>query len=513
MQERDDSGTFPTPLHDVVAQASHAPERLAIMSEVRSLTFGELVDAVTDCRAALAARGISDGNVIAVHLPNRWEYVVVALAVDALGGALMPLSPTLGSYEISAALADGAAHLFVGESPVIEKGDVHAQQAHDTQYCDITEIVSVPRARETKPLYITDVSPNAIVQIDLTSGSTGLPKLARRTARARDASYRAFTRRLALGANDIALPMSPVTQGVGGMGLHCLRLGGSIVMSGEARLSPKKAIDMITRFDATVVVGVPTNIIGILECLEIATTHFESLRAAAIAGSMMPADVARRWEQATGSRICIFYGSMDAGHLSMVSPDDPDEKRWYSTGRVQDECEAKILGADGLELPLGDVGEIWMSGATMAEPATDTAAVGVTVDASGLRPMGDLGYFDQDGFLYVAGRAKDIIIRGGNNINPYEVETLLRGNQSIADVCVVGGADDRLGERPVAFVVLRNAADLTLDDVRSYLGARGLAKYKWPEALLVLPELPLVGPGKVNRVLLRGLATEEISQM
>jgi cyclohexanecarboxylate-CoA ligase len=119
--------------------------------------------------------------------------------------------------------------------------------------------------------------------------------------------------------------------------------------------------------------------------------------------------------------------------------------------------------------------------------------------------MGDLGRIDEDGYLEVVGRLKDIVIRGGTNINPYEVEDHLRAHSAVRDVCVVGRPDPELGERPVAFVV----GELSLQSMRDHLSGRGVARYKWPEAIVPIVEIPLSGPGKVNRRLLKEMASAE----
>jgi acyl-CoA synthetase (AMP-forming)/AMP-acid ligase II len=205
----------------------------------------------------------------------------------------------------------------------------------------------------------------------------------------------------------------------------------------------------------------------------------------------MPAEVARAWEERTGSKVCIFYGSMDAGQLAVGSPSDPQEKRWTTAGRVHD-CAECMITADG---------EICMRGPTVQERYWGERHGPYSDD--GWAHMGDLGHLDADGYLHVTGRLKDIVIRGGSNINPYEVEDALRSHSDVADVCVVGRPDRELGERVQAFVVARRP--LAVGDLGRHLEQVGLARYKWPEYVEQLDEIPLKGPGKVDRAALRAL--------
>jgi acyl-CoA synthetase (AMP-forming)/AMP-acid ligase II len=215
----------------------------------------------------------------------------------------------------------------------------------------------------------------------------------------------------------------------------------------------------------------------------------------------MPPDVARRWEERTGSKVCIFYGSMDAGQLSVASPDDPQEKRWHSVGRPHDSCEAMICDPDGRQLPAGQVGEVCMRGPTVQERYWGEGSGPLAPD--GWAHMGDLGFLDEDGYLHIVGRSKDIVIRGGTNINPYEVEAVLREHPDVADVCVIGKPDHELGERVMAFVVARRGRQVDLSGLRDFMSERGVARYKWPEFVELVEEIPLSGPGKVNRRALR----------
>ena len=278
------------------------------------------------------------------------------------------------------------------------------------------------------------------------------------------------------------------------MCLFCLRLGAGLIMLHEPRFTPEMVLRLAGEHRATMLVGVPTNVIRLLDSPLLDPADLAGARLTAVAGAPMPPEVAAAWEDRTGSKVCIFYGSMDAGQLSVGCPSDPRSKRHHTVGRPHDCCEAMVTAE----------GEICMRGDTVQERYWGESYGPYAAD--GWVHMGDLGRLDEDGFLQVLGRKKDLIIRGGTNINPHEVEQAIRRHPSVADVCVVGRPDRELGERAVAFVVARKAGDPPdLEHLTAFLDGEGMARYKWPEEVRLLAEIPLSGPGKVDRKALQGL--------
>ena len=440
--------------------ASRRGSRAAIWDEGAEITFDELLDHVRRLQRILAARGVRAGEVVGVQLPNVWQYVALELAIPDMGATILPLPGSLGEHELA----------WV------------RQKARPAAV--ITEPIEGSAAGLPEPP-IVDADPGRIAEIALTSGTTGMPKLASLSARLKQVTFSAFTGRLGITEEDSVLPMTPLTQGIGGMCLYCLRNGARLVMLREPRWTAAHCLRVAADARATFLVGVPTNVIRMLnEPITLPTA-----RAVAVAGAPLPPEIAERWEASTGIPISSFYGSMDAGQLAVASPSDPQHKRWTTVGRPHDVAEWKI-----------DEGEICMRG-DLVQSGYWGEDLGPFA-ADGWAHMGDLGFVDEDGYLHVTGRVKDIIIRGGSNINPYEVESMLRMHPAVRDACVVGRPHLELGEVPVAFVV----GDAAKDDLDLFLEERGLAHYKWPVEVFTVDELPLSGPGKVNRRSLREMA-------
>src|SRR6266508_1152034 len=437
--------------------AARRGSSLAVWDDGREITFEELLEAVHRLKAVLAAHDVRKGEVTGVQLPNVWQYVALELAIPALGGVSLPLAVGGGEHE----------RRWVRE---------RVRPRSVIREIDIDAVGDGP----TPP--VLDYDPERIVEIAMTSGTTGMPKLASLSARLKQVTFEAFTARLGISEHDRVLPMTPLTQGIGGMCLYCLRVGAALVMLGEPHWTPERCLSVAADSGATFLVGVPTNIIRMLHH----PISLPSVRAVAVAGAPLPPEIAERWEKSTGIPIANFYGSMDAGQLAVASPSDPQAKRWTTVGRPHDRAEWTIVD-----------GEICMRGDLVQDRYWGEDSGPYSAD--GWAHMGDLGFVDGDGYLHVVGRVKDIIIRGVSNINPYEVESMLRSHPGVADVCVVARPDSELGEVPVALVV--GSADEAQID--ALLKERGLAHYKWPVAVYSIKELPLSGPGKVNRKALR----------
>ena len=445
------------PVSYLESNVRRRPQATAVW-DGRDISFEELLGHVRVFQRVLAARGVRHGDVVGVRLPNVWQYVALELAIPDMGGVILPLPLNLGEHEVRWATEKANTRLIIGDelSPEGQTDPEHAE-----------------------------ADPDRVVEIALTSGTTGMPKLASLSARLKQVTFEAFTGRLEITETDRVLPMTPLTQGIGGMCLYCLRAGAALVMLREPHWTAEHCLRVAAESGATVMVGVPTNVIRILNH----EVSLPSVRAVAVAGAPLPPEIAERWETSTGIPISSFYGSMDAGQLAVACPSDPQRKRWTTVGRPHDRAEWKI-----------DDGEICMRGDLVQERYWGEDFGPYSED--GWAHMGDLGFVDEDGFLHVVGRVKDIIIRGGSNINPYEVESMLRTHPAVQDACVVGRPHAELGEEPVAFIV-GQAGKAELD---RFLEERGLAHYKWPEAVYSVDELPLSGPGKVNRKSLREMA-------
>jgi long-chain acyl-CoA synthetase len=466
------------------ANAAVRGDALAVHDEGEELTFEALHRAVLSLAADLRERGVGSGDVVAVALPNVWRYVALEIAVPAIGATLLPLPVSLGRLETEDAIERSGAKLVIGEDDELDTDG----------------------EPDTGPFAEPD--PDRVVQIALTSGTTGRSKLASLTARLKQLTFEGFTSRLQLGPEDRMLPLSPITQGAGEMCLYALRTGAALIMAHHSRFDAERSLALAERTRATVLGGVPTMVARMLHSPALDDTDLSSLRTTISAGAPLPESVAREWEERTGAPVCSFYGAMDVGPLAVPSPDDPAEKRWTTVGKPHDSAELLICDPQGNAVEPGEEGEICMRGPLVQPRYWGEDETPYSDD--GWAHFGDLGRLDEDGFLQVTGRVKDTIIRGGSNVNPFEVEDVLRGSPLVQDVCVVGRPDEDLGERAVAFVVAAPGETPTLDDLTAHLEHQGFTRYKWPEGLHLLDALPHGATGKLDRQELRKRAKEDV---
>ncbi len=489
------------PLTYLAANATRRPGAAAICQGGETISFAELHDRVRVAMTGLRAVGVRSGHVVGVSLPNVWEYVALEIAVPALGGVVLPLSPSLGTFELDSVLTRSGATLVVTDE--LGATAMRGVRRTATARCGVVDAAAVvPPSRPGEgPVEVHATEPGDIVQIAMTSGTTGPPKLASLSAELKQLTFEGFTSRLGIRPGDRVLPLSPISQGVGEMCLYALRVGACLVMTAERRFSAERALSLAGDAEATVLGAVPTMVGRIYRSDAFDPVALRSVRVTAVAGAPMPPDLAESWELSTGSRVCGFYGAMDIGQLAVASPDDPPEKRWQTVGRPHERAETLICDPEGRPVLPGDVGEICMRGPLVQQRYWNEGRGPFAED--GWAHFGDLGFVDEDGFVHVVGRRKDIIIRGGENVNPYEVEAVLVEHPDVAEACLVGLPDPDLGERVAACVVARRGHDVTLESLRSFLEGRGLSRHKWVDRLVLVEDLPLGSSGKVARTELR----------
>lgn len=484
-------------LSSLAARAAAGPDDVAVFDDERRLTFAELLAVVESYRRELRDLGVRPGDVVAVSMPNIWQYVALETAIPAVDAILLPMPPRLGQHEVDLALDRARPALVV----IAPDADDERWRRDEAGY-SIISVDSLRSDREPDPsIPEPTATPDRIVEIALTSGTTGMPKLASLSAELKQLTAEAFCSRLDIGPQDLMLPMSPISQGVGEICMYALRGGAGVVMTRQRRFDPDSVLRLIERSKASVLGGVPTMISRVLHSSVLDEVDLGSVRATAAAGAPLAPALAREWEERTGSVICGFYGAMDVGHLTVVRPSDPAQARWTSVGQPHQTAQWQICDPNGNPVPQGSEGEVCMRGPLVQQQywnSTDTPFA-----ADGWAHFGDIGYIDDGGYLHISGRVKDTIIRGGNNINPQEVESFLRNHPQIRDVAVVGHPDPDLGERAVAFVVPAPGANLTLSDLTAVLEDAGLARYKWPESVVTIDALPLATTGKPDRAAMR----------
>ncbi len=509
--------------------AAYRPHAEALVDVSQRVTFAELKTKVDRIALAMIELGIRPGDRVGLQSPNWAEYFYVRLACAKMGAVPIPFIFSVREHEIEMALIDceavafffcasfaGFDHLAMVRSmrprlPSVRfYVTIRGEKAQDMMA--LGEMLSDPIERRHPPGYLLSFHPssNDIDILMATSGSTGKPKLVLRTPNVFLTLGHYIVERARLSSDDILLSVAPVNQGTGySVAIVAALIAGcrNVLLD---RFDAEAALELIEKERVSIAVGVPTHMIKIMNSPNIRRTDLTSLRLFYHAGAPLAPDAAAEFVRKCGCRLMEAYGALDGGTPVHTLLDDPEEKVFNTVGKVTAGMELKIVDDDARTLPTGEIGEVVYRGPNCAVGLYGDP--GHSFDADGWFRSGDLGVLDGEGYLRIVGRKKNIIIRGGQNISPREVEDALMGHPKIQDIAIVKMPDPVLGEKACAFVVPRPGETVTVQDCLDFLTGLSFAKYKVPERVENATELPLLPNGKVDRKRLEAEILHRIGQ-
>jgi acyl-CoA synthetase (AMP-forming)/AMP-acid ligase II len=475
---------------------------------VRRASLAELHEQGQRLAAALHALGIGPDDTIAMQLPNCLENAAVFHAAALIGSTLLPIVHIYGPGELSHILADSKARVLIvpdrwRKIDYLERLAALPELPHLRHRVVIGEDApngchawsSLP----TGSLPTVPEDPDAAALLLYTSGTTAAPKGVRHSSRTLLAELWAQDRhRSADGGIFAPWPAGHIAGSLGVLG-HAV-LGRDVAMLES--WDPSLAAELIERFRVEQTSGTPFHLGGILEAAQRDDRDLSSLRQFVIGATSVPPAVVEASE-AAGVRCVRCYGSTEMPTITQCLPDDPLEKRLNTDGRLNPGCELRILDEQGRDVALGDEGELTVRGPERflgyTEPALDAAAF----LPGGWFLTGDVGRMDEDGFVTITDRKKDIIIRGGENISSREVEDVLLTVPGVKEAAAIGWPDTRLGERVCAVVLADPGFPPTLEAVADAFARAGLARQKVPERLELVSEFPRTPSGKIQKAELR----------
>lgn len=506
------------------AAATRHPHKTALVDRAGSLTYAELNATVDRVAAGLLAAGVQSGDVVALQLPNWREFVFFQFAAVRMGAVYLPIVPNLRAHEMRYLLAaSGAVALVVPASfRGFDYGDMVVSLRDELPALRHVFVVGAPGAPglhglgdwlrqswELRPgikQRLSDVQrdANAVRALLFTSGTEANPKGVLHTANTIQYYCRTFAQNFHCSDSDVIFVPSPVGHATGS--ICCLEL--AVALGAKAVLQdiwdPDAALELIEGERCTVTWGATAFLHGLTYAASLAERDVGSFRLFASGGAPIPRSLVQDSLQNLGCKVAAAYGSTEGLNVTINQWNDPIGKVVNTDGRPNPGIDLKIAGADGCRLPPGETGEISYQGPNLfVGYLGQSGHTPSSLDAEGYFYSGDLGVLDSDGYLRVVGRKKDVIIRGGENISPSEVENLLFRHPAIEAVAIVGMPDDRLGERACAYVIPAPGQTLTLDDVVRYLEDARVARFKWPERLELVSELPMTAAGKVRKEVLR----------
>jgi len=497
----------------------------------RELTYQQLAQNVNRIAIGLTKLGVEAGDVISCQLPNRWEFLALYLASIKIGAAFNPMMPIFRHREVSYMIGFAEAKVVVvtttfrgfnylkmmqevqPELPCLKHilaiGDVDAPSSFEKKLLIPTFEEEINIDTILKPRRL---APNSVTQLLYTSGTTGDPKAVMHTSNSLLAGTKNFVERYALNATDNILMSSPLAHQTGFLVgvLIPIYLGTKVVY--QDVWDADKAVLYIQdeRIHFTMASTPFLADMTASKALEnVDTRHFKTF---VTGGAPIPRIVAEKARKKLHCEVYGVYGMTENLAVTACGPGDSEDKIYNTDGVVQKGNEVQIVNAEGMVLPRGEEGQVQTRGAYNCSGYLKRADLtDQAIDAEGWLSTGDLARMDDDGFIRITGRSKDILIRGGENIPVVEVENLIYKHQAIQDAALVGMPDDRLGERGCLFVTLVAGVDFTMDEMQRYLAEHQMAKQYWPEHLQVLDEIPRTLSGKIQKFKLRETAKKFIT--
>lgn len=503
------------------------PAKLALMAdradraEAKRFTYAELGDMISRAAAALQRLGVGPGDIISVQLPNWWEFAVITLAAFRVGAVINPLMPIFREHELSYMLDFAGSKMLI--VPKQFRGFDHEIMANSLR----------PKLPKLKHVFIVDgegansfdqgllsgserLGPPPVGKIGalpadqmavlmFTSGTTGSPKGVMHCLNTLMACNVALAERFGLDASDTMLVCSPLGHmtGFAAAMLLGLKIGASVIF--QDVWEPKRGISIMANEGVTYSAGAATFLSDMCEAVAEGAPKPSRLRKFLCAGAPIPPVLIDRVYRELDLKVCSLWGMTEALSGTLTEPERALEKSSTTDGRPLDGVEVKVVRTDGSPAPAGEKGLLKVRGAQMCLGYYKREDI-EAFDAGGWFDTGDMAYMDDEGYIRISGRTKDIIIRGGENVPVVDIENLLFRHPAILSAAIVGYPDSRLGERACAFVVLRPGQTLDLSALQAFMTEHKVAKQYWPERVEVVADLPKTPAGKVQKYQLREVA-------
>lgn len=512
------------------ANVRNYPEKEAIADSKTRLTWREADEWIDKLALGFLDLGIQKDEMMVLQLPNSVELCLLRVACERAGVLCLPLWRTWRHREMAYALECVEAVGVV--IPWKLRGFDH--------FAMIQEIRS--RLPKLKHVIVTgDEVPEGVISLKAllekplegefsrdsleavrckaeefslvlpTTGTTGFPKFVENPICSFVCREKACVENLKITSDDVIAGLTPSGGGSNGRVYVGAPIAAARIVMLE-HFSPQEALELMEKERVTIAPLVPAQAAMIINHPGFKNYDISSLRLIMSMGAPLPFDVAVEVERELGCLIVQNYSSIDCSAACMGSIEDPPEVRFRTVGKPYAWAEVKLVGEDGKKAPSGEAGEILMKGpAAVSGYYKDPEATWQAWDKDGWYRTGDLGKFDEHGNVIIVGRKKDLIIRGGQNIYPVEIENLLSGHPKISKIAIVKMPDPVMGERTCAYVVSKGGEDLAFEEMVSFLKEKGLSAYKFPERLEFLDALPMVAEGqKVDKRALEEKIAEKL---
>ena len=477
--------------------AADNPDRVAIHLGDQTTSYSELDDQSTRVAGLLAARGIAPGTPIGIMLPNVPEFASVYYGILRTGAVVVPMNPLLKAREIAYYLGDSGAPVIFAWHVTAPEVEIGAKEAGaEAILVDPATFPDILATASPAPQVIDRAAYDTAVVL-YTSGTTGHPKGAELTHANLINNVEVSAADLfQLGPDDLIFGGLPLFHAFG----QTCTLNAAIMTGASLTVLPRfdaaKALEILADQRVTIFAGVPTMFSALLHVPDRSDYDVSALRLCISGGAAMPVEVLRQFEDAFDCIVLEGYGLSETSPVASFNHPGRERKPG-SIGTPIRGVEMRVVDASGAEVPQGEVGEIAIRGHNIMKGYLNRPdATAEAVSADGWFRTGDIGRVDEDGYYYIVDRKKDLIIRGGYNIYPREIEEVLYEHPEVAEAAVVGIPHPELGEEVGAAVALKPGATVTTDELRSYVKSQ-VAAYKYPRRVWIVDALPKGPTGKI----------------
>jgi Acyl-CoA synthetases (AMP-forming)/AMP-acid ligases II len=510
------SGELVSPILRFDALARSEPSKTCVVVDSFSYTRVHILEAADALAAGLTAYGIGKGDRIAIVRRNAPIHMIALLAASRIGAVLLPLNFRLSSAECQTIIDDAGCAAVLCGPRFARQFDEELNLSREILWIvdDIDPSIEPPeddslhfiwlrlselyRAGEGLVPDALPIDSDTLALLLYTSGSTGKPKGVKLTYGNIFASWSAFSSVLGTGPDDVALAIAPFGH-VGGLNTFTfatLLAGGLVVV--QRKWDVGDALAKIEHYRVTRTFGVPTMYDAMARHPDFSSRDLSSLKTAIVGGAVCPRDLFDVFA-ARGVPLANSWGMTETAGGGTLTPPQDMAKHCAQVGKAAPGMTMRVTREDGSAASVGEVGELSVCGPSVSPGYWGKPeGQGCGFSGDGWFRTGDLVSVDAEGFYTIEGRVKDLIISGGENIFPAEIETVLREHPCVADAVVIGMPDNRWGELPAAFVVVEDGAELAVEDLRAFAFTR-LAKYKVPRTMIEIEDIPLGSTGKPDR--------------
>jgi len=470
-------------------------ERTALKLDDNEVSYEMLDEATKRLVGVLQDKGFEGGDRVGIMLPNVPYFAVIYYGVLRAGGTVVPMNPLLKGREVEFYLSDPGAKILFAWHDFAEAAEKGAEAAGAecvlVKPGEFEQLVGGAEPVEG----MVDVAPDDTAVILYTSGTTGKPKGAELTHSNLKKNTEVARSLFDLGDDAITLGALPLFHSFGQTcGLNATVAGGGCLTL-IPRFDPEKALEIIQRDKVTVFEGVPTMYGAMLNLENRDQYDTSTLKVCASGGAAMPGEILRGFEDAFGCKVLEGYGLSETSPVASFNHPDK-ERKIGSIGTPIEGVEMKVVDDDGNEVPQGEIGEIVIKGHNVMKGYWNRPDATEESIKDGWFSTGDMAKVDEDGYFFIVDRKKELIIRGGYNVYPREVEEVLYEHPAVLEAAVIGVEDPEMGEEVGAAIVVKEGENLSEDDVKSYVKEQ-VAGYKYPRKVWFVDELPKGPTGKI----------------